>query len=55
MGATYSRATPLPRRFACRRCGDPVYVDSSDERRKDRSQGHVTNEQLDAWMLEKAS
>ena len=33
MGMTYIRETPLPRRFECRRCGDPVYVDSRDDHR----------------------
>lgn len=65
MGATFTRDTPCPREFDCRRCGQHVAVtERSDrrtvycsahcerefwrhrsryERRKDISQGHVTD------------
>ncbi len=33
MGATYSRSTPCPRDFACKRCGETVFVDSRDDHR----------------------
>ncbi len=33
MGATWSKKTPLPRRFECKRCGDTVYVDRPDDHR----------------------
>ncbi len=33
MGATFSRSTPCPRAFECRRCGDPVHVEDARDRR----------------------
>lgn len=75
MAATYSMATPCPREFICRRCGDHVIVDERSDhrtvfcsqycerefwrhrdrydRKKNIAQGHVTNQSLDKFMMEK--
>lgn len=33
MGTTFSKSTPCPRAFKCRRCDDAVYVDRREDRR----------------------